>query len=72
MLKAINEILQVQSRPTRDTAEKERMLLDYASTYPDAILCYKSSDMVLYLDSYAAYPTIPEARSYYAGHFLSE
>ena len=54
MIRAINEILRVQSRPTRDTEEKSRMLLDYAATYPNAILHYKSSDMVLHVNSDAA------------------
>ena len=63
MLRAINEILRVQSRPTRDTEEKARMLLDYASTYPNAILRYKDSDMVLDVDSDATYLTMPKAQS---------
>ena len=37
MLRAINEILRVQSRPTRDTKEKSRMLLDYSAKYPNEI-----------------------------------
>ena len=45
------------------------MLLDYAETYPHKIIRYKASNMVLYVDSDAAYLTIPEARSCYAGHF---
>ena len=69
MLRAINEILRVQSRPTRDTTEKSRMLLEYAATYPNAILDYKVSDMVLHVDSDAAYLTMPEERSCYSGHF---
>ena len=32
MLQAINEIFQVQSKPTRDTDKKARILLDYAAT----------------------------------------
>ena len=32
MLMEMNEILRVQSWPTRDTEEKARMLLDYAAT----------------------------------------
>ena len=32
MLQAINEISRVQSKPTRDTEEKARMLLYYAAT----------------------------------------
>ena len=45
------------------------MLLDYAATYSNAIIHYKARDMVLDLDSNGAYLTMPEARSYYAGHF---
>ena len=51
MLQEINEILRVQSRPTRDTEEKAIMLLYYAATYTNAILHYKASDMVLHVDS---------------------
>ena len=70
MLRAINEILRVQSRPTRDTEEKERMVLDYASTYLNEILCYKAIDMYLHVDSDTSYLTTPEARRFYAGHFI--
>ena len=63
MLKEINGIFRVQSRPTWDTEEKARMLLDYASTYPYAILRYKDSDMVLDVDSDATYLTMPKAQS---------
>ena len=35
MLRAINEVSQVQSKPTRDTEKKSIMLLDYAATYPN-------------------------------------
>ena len=69
MLQAINEILQVQLRPTQDTEEKSRLSLDYAATYPNAILRNKSSDMVLHVDSDIAYITMPEARRCYAGRF---
>ena len=62
-------MLRVQSLPTRDTSEKARMLLDYAATYPNAILRYKANDMVLYVDSDASYLTMPEERICYAGHF---
>ena len=54
ILRAINEILRVQSRPTRDMEEKARMLIDYAATYPNAILRYKASDVFLHVDSNAA------------------
>ena len=51
MLQEINQYSPVQSRPTRDTEEKEIILLDYAATYPNVILSYKVSDMVLHVDS---------------------
>ena len=73
MLGAINEILRVQSRPTQDTSEKAIMILDYAATYPNDILRYKASDIVLYVHSDAAYLTMPDSRSCYAGHsYLSD
>ena len=45
------------------------MLLDYAATYPNAVISYKASDMVLHMDSDTAYLTMLEARSCYSGHF---
>ena len=69
MLQEINEILRVQSRPKRDTEEKSRMLLDYTATYPNEIISYKYRDMVLHVYADAAYLTIPDATSCYAGNF---
>ena len=68
-LQAINEVLRVQSRPTLVTVEEARMILDYTTMYPNAILCYKDSDMVLHADSDTAYLTMTDARSCYAGRF---
>ena len=45
------------------------MSLDYKATYPNENLRYKARDIVLHVDSDAAYLTMPEARSCYAGHF---
>ena len=45
------------------------MVLDYVATYPNAIFCYKSSDMVLNVDIDAAYLTMPESRNCYVGNF---
>ena len=41
----------------------------FAATYPNEIIQYKARYMVLHVDSDAEYLTIPEERSYYAGHF---
>ena len=72
MLQAINEKLWVQSNPTRDTDEKAKLLLDYAATYPNAIIRYKVRNMVLHVDSYLAYLTMSEARSCNDGNFIFE
>ena len=69
MLWAINENFRVQSQPTRDTVEKSRILIEYASTYPNAILSYEASDIFLHVDSDPAYLTMPDSRSFYSGHF---
>ena len=69
MIWEINKILSLPSRPTRNTEKKLRILLEYESTYPNEILRYKYSDIVLQVDSEAAYLTMSGARSCYAGHF---
>jgi len=43
--------------------------MDYAHTYPNAILRYYASDMCLHVDSDAAFLVLPKARSRGAGHF---
>ena len=69
MLQAINEISGVKSKPTKDTGTKTSMLLDYSATYPNSVIQYHASYLVLHVDSDAAYLTIPEVRSFYAGNF---
>jgi hypothetical protein len=70
MLPAINEISSSQASPSVKTKTACQMLMDYASTYPLAILRYHASDMVLHVDSDAAYLVLPNARSRYAGHYF--
>ena len=48
------------------------MLLYYSTTYPNSIIQYKYINVVLHMDSDAAYITMSEARSFYTKHFLSE
>ena len=45
------------------------MLLDYAAIYPNAVIQYYARNMVLHVDSDAAYITILEAQSVYSGIF---
>ena len=69
MLRALNEISRIQARPTKDTLAKAQWFLDYTATYPNAIIRYHASQMVLHIDSDAAYLVMPESSSVYAGHF---
>ena len=45
------------------------MLLEYLSTYPDAKVRYYASDMILHVDSDAAYLVAPKAKSRIAGFY---
>ena len=49
MLRALNEISCIQARPTKDTLAKSKCFLDYAATYPNAIIRYHASKMVLHI-----------------------
>jgi hypothetical protein len=69
MLPAINEISGLQARPTTNTMKACTMLMDYAHTYPLAILRYHVSDMASHIDTDAAYLVLPNTRSRYAGHY---
>jgi hypothetical protein len=70
MLPAINEISGSQALPTQTTKNACTMLLDYAATYPLAIIRYYASDMALNVDTDAAYLVLPNAQSRYAGHYI--
>ena len=61
--------IQVQSKPTEDTKKNSNMLLDYASTYLNAVIRYHASDMVLHVDPDAAYLVFTNAQICTAGHF---
>ena len=43
--------------------------MDYLATYPNAYIRYYASDMVLNIDSDAAYLVAPKARSRVAGYY---
>jgi hypothetical protein len=47
-----------------------KQFLDYAATHQDAILTYKSSDMLLIIHTDASYLSKPKARSQAGGHFF--
>ena len=69
ILPALSSIASTQANPTINTLNECKMLMDYLSTYPNAKIRFHKSDMVLYVDSDAAYLVLPKARSRIAGHF---
>ena len=69
MLPALNEIGTTQAAPTQYTWDECEQLMDYAATYPHVIVRYYASDMILNIDSDAAYLVLPNAKSRIAGYF---
>ena len=69
ILPALNQIGTEQALPTTNTKRKIRRLLDYVATYPKAYLRFYASNMLLQIDSDAAYLVLPKARSRLAGYF---
>ena len=69
ILPALNELASEQANPTQKTMRKAIRLMDYLHTYPHAYIRYHASNMVLHLDSHAAYLVVPKARSRVAGYF---
>ena len=62
MLPALNEISTQQHKPTTHMIKKCNRLLDYATTYPNDVIQYHESEMILHVDTNAAYLVIPKAR----------
>ena len=60
MLPALNNIGIEQATPTQNTEEKYERLLDYAVIYPNAFIIYHASQIVLHVDSDAAYLVMPQ------------
>ena len=69
MLTALNALVEQQSNPTKNTEAAITQFLDYASTNPSAIIQYKSSDIILHIDSYESYISEPPACSRTGGHY---
>ena len=70
MLPAINDIASQQAHPTAATAKHLHQLLDYAATYPNAVIRFRASGMVLHIHSDGSYLSAPLSRSRAAGHFF--
>ena len=70
MLPALGLLSTQQAAPTENTMTLAKQFLDYASTQPDAIITYHTSDMVLSAHSDASYLSASKARSRARGHFF--
>ena len=69
LLPALNSIAAQQAKPTENTMKKCKRVLDYVSTFPNVFIRFHASDMILTIDSDAAYLVEPGARSRVAGFF---
>eukprot|EP00804_Cyclotella_cryptica_P020760 CCRYP_016596-RA/>CCRYP_016596-RA protein AED:0.37 eAED:0.37 QI:0/-1/0/1/-1/1/1/0/339 len=73
MLPALGSLATQQSAPTQNTMLKIHQVLDFAMTHPDAMITYRTSNMILAVHSDASYLSETKARSRARGHFfLSE
>ena len=69
ILPALNEISHSQATPTSNTMQKCKMLLDFCATHPTPTIRFNASDMILHVDTYAAYLVLPGSKSRIAGYF---
>ena len=68
MLFALGPIAATQSRGTNNNYEKTLWLLNYATTHPDANICYSESNTILHFHSDASYISKPRSRSCVGTH----
>ena len=69
ILPEFNDISSKQAHPTHNTIHKVQRLMDYVHTYPDTYVRFHASDMILNIDSDAAYLVAPKSRSRVACYF---
>ena len=69
MIPALNTLVEQQYNPTKNNEDAIRKFLDYAATNPSAIIQYKSSDMILLIESDASYLSEPWAQRRTGGHY---
>jgi hypothetical protein len=71
MLHAINDIATATINGTEQTLAAAKYFLNYAASNPDGEIIFRASDMILRIDSDAAYLVCPKARSRAGGyHYL--
>ena len=70
ILHTLNSIAAESSKPTDRTMERVEQLLDYMHTYPNAVVRYYASDMILNVHSDASYLSAGRGRSRAGGYFF--
>ena len=70
MLTALGSITAQQAKGTEKMYVGTLWLLNYYATYPNAMICYTSSDMIIHIHSDASYLSEPQARSRAGGHYF--
>ena len=70
MSTSINDIGTQQAKPTKNTQLKIKILLNYADTYPHVKLRCHASDIILQVESDAAYLVLQKSRSRRLGNKL--
>ena len=70
MFPALNEIATTQAQPTEHTKQQVKMLLDYIASHKDAKIRFYASDMILHVETDAAYLVLPNAKSRIAGYYF--
>jgi hypothetical protein len=70
MLAALGSLAAQQANPTQTTMKYFKQFLDYATSRPDAMVTFQSSDMVLAMHSDASYLSKTKARRRAGGIFF--
>ena len=59
-----------QANMTGNTMKKTKQFLYYDTTYPNAIVTYQVSNMILAVHRFSSHPSEKNARSRAGGHFF--
>ena len=69
ILPALNRLAEQQSNPTKNVEVAITQFLDYVATKLSAIIQYKYSNMILYMNSDASYLSEPRERRLTGQHY---
>jgi hypothetical protein len=68
MQHALNELCIAATKGTQETQATLEYFLNYCATHPEAEIIYRASDMILTIDSDAAYQVAAKSRSRASGY----